>query len=64
MEVTSIYGDALCEDVKLVQYPGEIHALNPKQVRKFKEAYSDLPKNDDMDAFAYQIWQTVSSYII
>lgn len=25
--------------------------LNPKQVRKFKNAYSDLPKNDPTDAF-------------
>ena len=25
--------------------------LNPKQVRKFKEAYPDLPKNDWVDAF-------------
>ena len=29
----------------------KIHVLNPKQVRKFKEAYSDLPKNDWVDAF-------------
>ena len=25
--------------------------LNPKQVKKFKEAYPDLPKNDFVDAF-------------
>ena len=55
MEATSIYGDnlvyALREDEKLGQYSRKIHVLNPKQVNKFKEAYSDLPKNDDVDAF-------------
>ena len=55
MEATSIYGDslvyALREDGKLGQYPRKIHVLNPKQVSKFKEAYSDLPKNDSVDAF-------------
>ena len=48
MEATSIYGDslvyALREDGKLGQYPRKIHVLNPKQVNKFKESYSDLPK--------------------
>jgi len=48
MEATSIYGESLVctlrEDGKLGQYPRKIHVLNPKQVRKFKEAYSDLPK--------------------
>ena len=55
MEATSIYGDslvyALREDGRLGQYPRKIHVLNPKQVNKFKESYSDLPKNDDVDAF-------------
>ena len=55
MEATSVYGDslvyALREDGRLGQYPRKIHVLNPKQVKKFKEAYSDLPKNDDVDAF-------------
>ncbi len=55
MEATSIYGDSLVytlrEDGKLGQYPRKIHVLNPKQVSKFKESYSDLPKNDDVDAF-------------
>ena len=55
MEATSIYGDslvyALREDGRLGQYPRKIHVLNPKQVSKFKESYSDLPKNDDVDAF-------------
>ncbi len=55
MEATSVYGDslvyALREDGRLGQYPRKIHVLNPKQVNKFKESYSDLPKNDDVDAF-------------
>ena len=55
LEATSIYGDslvyALREDGKLGRYQRKIHVLNPKQVRKFKDAYSDLPKNDYVDAF-------------
>ena len=55
MEATSIYGNnlvyALREDGGLGQFQRKIHVLNPKQVRKFKDAYSDLPKNDWVDAF-------------
>ena len=56
LEATSIYGDslvvyALREDGGLGQFQRKIHILNPKQVRKFKDAYSDLPKNDFVDAF-------------
>nr|WP_228724951.1 IS110 family transposase [Caproicibacter fermentans] len=55
LEATSIYGDclvyALREDGRLGRFQRKIHVLNPKQVRKFKEAYSDLPKNDFVDAF-------------
>jgi len=55
LEATSIYGDslvyALREDGRLGQYQRKIHVLNPKLVKKFKEAYSDLPKNDWVDAF-------------
>ena len=25
--------------------------LNPKQVKKFRDAYSDLPKNDYVDSY-------------
>ncbi len=54
LEATSIYGDslvyALREDGRLGQFQRKIHVLNPKQVRKFKEAYPDLPKNV-VDAF-------------
>lgn len=55
LEATSIYGDslvyALREDGGLGRFQRKIHVLNPKQVRKFKEAYPDLPKNDFVDAF-------------
>ena len=55
LEATSIYGDslvyALREDSNLGRYQRKIHILNPKQVRKFKDAYPDLPKNDWVDAF-------------
>lgn len=55
MEATSIYGDhlvhSLREDGCLGMFQRKIHILNPKQVRKFKEAYPDLPKNDFVDAF-------------
>lgn len=55
LEATSVYGDslvyALREDGSLGRFQREIHVLNPKQVRKFKEVYPDLPKNDFVDAF-------------
>lgn len=55
LEATSIYGDSLVytlrEDGRLGQFGRKIHVLNPKQVKKFKDAYSDLPKNDFVDAF-------------
>jgi hypothetical protein len=55
LEATSIYGDslvyALREDGSLGHFGRKIHVLNPKQVKKFKDAYSDLPKNDFVDAF-------------
>lgn len=55
LEATSIYGDslvyALREDGGLGRFGRKIYVLNPKQVKKFKDAYSDLPKNDFVDAF-------------
>ena len=55
MEATSVYGNnlvyALREDGSLSRFRRKIHVLNPKQVKKFKEAYPDLPKNDWVDAF-------------
>jgi transposase len=55
IEATSVYGDNLMcflrEDHALGCFERNLHVLNPKQVRKFKEAYSDLPKTDGVDAF-------------
>ena len=55
LESTSVYGDNLVcflrEDGALAQFGRKIHVLNPKQVKKFKDAYSELPKNDAVDAF-------------
>lgn len=55
LESTSIYGDNfvcfLLEDGFLAPFHPKIHVLNPKQVKKFKEAYPDLPKNDSVDAY-------------
>jgi len=55
MEATSVYGEnLLCflrEDGALGQFDRKLHVLNPKQVKKFKDSYSDLPKNDSVDAY-------------
>ena len=55
LEATSVYGDNLVyflrEDGHLAKFNKKIFVLNPKQVSKFKEAYSDLPKDDYTDAF-------------
>lgn len=55
MEATSIYGENLMcflrEDGALGQFDRKLHVLNPKQVKKFKDAYPDLPKNDSVDAY-------------
>ena len=55
MEATSVYGDSLLyflhEDGALGRFERSLHVLNPKQVKKFKEALPDLPKNDGVDAF-------------
>ena len=55
LEATSVYGDNLVcflrEDSSLAKYNRKIHVLNPKQVKKFKEAYPDLPKNDYVDSY-------------
>ena len=42
----------LKENASLASFNRKIHVLNPKQVKKFKETYNDLPKNDYVDAFA------------
>lgn len=55
LESTSVYGDNLVtfmrEDFALSHFKKKIHVLNAKQVNKFKGAYSELPKNDFVDAF-------------
>ena len=55
LEATSVYGDNLVyflrEDATLASFNRKIHVLNPKQVKKFKDAYNDLPKNDYVDSF-------------
>ncbi len=55
LESTSVYGDNLVnflrEDFSLSAFDKKIHVLNAKQVKKFKESYPDLPKNDRVDAF-------------
>lgn len=55
LESTSVYGDNLVcflrEDGFLAPFHFKIHVLNPKQVKKFKEAYPYLPKNDSVDAY-------------
>ena len=72
LDATSIYKNslvyALREDGGLGQFQRKIHILDPKQVRKFKEAYPDLPKNDWVDAFVIadhprfgSIWTTIAT---
>lgn len=55
MEATSVYGDNLMyylrENGSLGTFDRKIHMLNPKQVKKFKDAYPQLPKNDTVDSF-------------
>jgi len=55
IEATSVYGDNLMcflrEDGALERFERKLFVLNPKQVSKFKGSYSDLPKNDPVDAF-------------
>jgi len=55
LESTSVYGDNLVyflrEDASIASFNRKIHVLNPKQVKKFKDAYNDLPKNDYVDSF-------------
>jgi transposase len=55
IEATGVYGENLMcflrEDGATGRFERRLHVLNPKQVSKFKQAYSDLPKNDSVDAF-------------
>lgn len=55
LEATSIYGYNLVfflrECSELAKFQPDINILNPKQVKKFKDSYSYLPKNDPVDAY-------------
>lgn len=55
IEATSVYADPLVytlqQDENLGRYAPHIQVLNPTKVKKFKESYSELPKNDYVDAF-------------
>lgn len=55
MEATSVYGDNLMyylrESGCLGRFERHLHMLNPKQVKRFKDTYLDLQKNDDIDSF-------------
>jgi len=55
LEATSVYGDNLVyflrEDTTLAPFNSRIHVLNPKQVKRFHDAYNDLLKNDYVDSF-------------
>jgi len=55
IESTSVYGVGLMtylrEHVDLKPFNLELFVLNAKQVKHFKEIYSDLPKNDTIDSF-------------
>ena len=55
MEATSVYGDNLMrffrESGSLGRFDRRLHMLNPTQVKKFRDSYSELPKNDYVDSF-------------
>lgn len=55
IEATSNYGHPLLyflkQDQSLAHADTRFFILNPRQVKNFKKAYSDLPKTDPMDAF-------------
>lgn len=55
LEATSVYGKNLIyflnEEESLKPFEHKVFELNPLQVSNFKASYSDLPKNDFIDAF-------------
>jgi len=55
LESTSVYGwqlqMELASESRLAPFVPQVHVFNPKVIRKFKEAYVDLPKNDWTDAW-------------
>jgi transposase len=56
MESTSVYGDNLIMHLKNDQlinmFSIDVFKINPKQIKKFKDVYPDLQKNDTLDAWA------------
>lgn len=56
MESTSVYADHLAvflrSDSLLKKWDVKVFILNAKQVEAFKEAYPDLPKNNNIDALS------------
>ena len=55
LESTGCYGDPIVyflrESNDLAAFDCHIHVLNPRQVKKFRENYNDLPKNDYVDSY-------------
>ena len=56
MEATSVYGDNLMmhlkQDQSINAFDVQVFKINPKQVKKFKDVYNELQKNDFIDAWA------------
>lgn len=55
LEATGAYGKGVAMFLREASeiHPARkaVHVLNPKQVKRFRDAYSDLPKDDFTDAF-------------
>lgn len=55
LEATGCYGNGLAmflrETPKIPGNSKAVHLLNPKQIKRFHDSYSDLPKDDATDAF-------------
>ena len=55
LEATGCYGDHLVyflkENAELAKFDRSTHILNTKKVKKFKDTYSDMQKNDYIDSF-------------
>ena len=55
LEATGVYGQGVAmylrETPKITPSRKAVHVLNPKQIKRFRDSYSDLPKDDFTDAF-------------
>ena len=55
LEATGVYGKGVAmflrETPKIHPSRKAVHVLNPKHVKRFRDSYSDLPKDDFTDAF-------------